>query len=461
MPPHFKYAQVWQREGFNMIEINLLPWREIQRRKARHKILMLAVLAFLLLLVAVNAPHSSPAPARSVVISKPVVSRPPQINYIGSTKNLVLDLENVNVADALRLLGKFLHLNLVMSANITGTVTLHLQNATPADAFDLLLRSQNLAKSRSGDVWFIAPRTELLGRSQEEARVQAAYNEIAALNMRTWQIHYAKAEDIAHMLQSSTASLLSARGRLRVDTRTNMICVQDTAERLAQLDLLIKKLDVAVRQIRIKARLASVDSDFERELGVNFSARSQNTWPVTTPHRFSLAVASLADGSYLDIALTAMENSGHGELISSPSLFTANQQTAMIESGEEIPYQEVSLSGGTAVTFKKAVLSLKVTPQIMPGDRVMLQLQVNQDRPSNRLVQGVPTITTRQVTTSILIKNGQTLVLGGIYELNKENGEERVPFLGDIPVIGLLFKQTNTKINKRELLIFVTPEIIA
>jgi type IV pilus assembly protein PilQ len=375
--------------------------------------------------------------------------------------NLILDLQNVSVPDAVRIIGKFLRLNLVMSPAITGNITLHLQNATPAAAFDLLLRSQGLAKSQLGNVLFIAPRAELLSRSEDEAKMQAAYNEVAALTMHAWQIHYARAEDIARMLQDNNASLLSPRGHVRVDARTNMLFVQDTTVRVAQLSSLIKKLDVAVRQIRINARLASVDSDFERELGVSFSMHSQNAIAPPAPHRFSLAVANLADGSRLDVALAAMENSGHGELISSPSLFTANQQTAMIESGEEIPYQEVSLSGGTAVTFKKAVLSLKVTPQIMPGNQVLLQLQVNQDRPSNRIVQGVPTISTRQVATSILVKNGQTLVLGGIYELNNENVEERLPFLGTIPVIGLLFKQHNTKISKRELLIFVTPEIIA
>jgi type IV pilus assembly protein PilQ len=156
-----------------------------------------------------------------------------------------------------------------------------------------------------------------------------------------------------------------------------------------------------------------------------------------------------------------MENAGRGQLISDPSLYTANQQTASIESGEEIPYQEVSVSGGTATAFKKAVLSLKVTPQIMPGGKVLLQLQINQDRPSSLIVQGVPAITTRQLATNILVNNGQTLVLGGIYEQNNEHTVERVPFLSKIPLLGLLFQQQDVKINKRELLIFVTPKIIS
>jgi type IV pilus assembly protein PilQ len=160
------------------------------------------------------------------------------------------------------------------------------------------------------------------------------------------------------------------------------------------------------------------------------------------------------------VQLSALENEGHGELISSPSLFTANQQTASIESGEEIPYQEVSKSGATSVAFKKAVLSLKVTPQVMPDHQVMLELQVNQDKPSNRMVLGVPAISTRQMSTHILIKNGQTIVLGGIYESDKEAGQRRIPFLGKIPLVGLLFRHQNSVLRKRELLIFVTPKII-
>ncbi|MES2218164.1 MAG: secretin N-terminal domain-containing protein [Pseudomonadota bacterium] len=376
-------------------------------------------------------------------------------------KNIAVDLQNVSLADAVRIMAKFLGLNLVLSPAVSGTISLHLHNAAPRDAFALLLNSQGLAKTQLGDVMFIAPRAELLNRRQDDAKMQAAFIESAPLNLHIWQINYAKAEDIAHLLQDSNTSMLSARGHVRIDARTNVLFVQDTAAKLTQVQALIKKLDVPVRQIRIKARLASVDSDFERELGISFTARDARNLASTLPHHFSLAIASLADGSFLDIALAAMEKAGHGELISSPSLFTANQQTATIESGEEIPYQEVSLSGGTAVTFKKAVLSLKVTPQIMPGDKVLLQLQVNEDRPGNLIVQGVPTIRTRLIVTNVLMKSGQTMVLGGIYELNKENDEERVPILGKIPVVGLLFKQHTTKFSKRELLVFVTPEIIA
>lgn len=317
-----------------------------------------------------------------------------------------------------------------------------------------------------GNTWLILPHAELLRRQQDELKLQMSYEEMAILSTRIWQIHYAKADDIARLIQDSTTSLLSKRGHVRVDARTNSVCVQDTAEHLQEIAALIKRLDIPVQQVLIETKLASVDYDTERELGLNFSVQypSDPVSPVQqltrAPKRYSLAVAKLADGSILDAQLSALENEGRGELISSPSLFTANQQTAQIESGEEIPYQEVSESGGTAVAFKKAVLRLKVTPQIMPGNRVLLQLQINQDKPSNRIVMGVPAINTRQIMTNVLVGNAETIVLGGIYESNHEQAEQRIPFLGKIPLVGWLFKQQNVTHSKRELLIFVTPKII-
>jgi type IV pilus assembly protein PilQ len=391
------------------------------------------------------------------------------LSYGGNA--LTLDLENANLAEALRIIAKFMHLSIVLSPGIMGNISLHLHDATAQQAFNLLLASQGLEKLQVGTVLFVAPRTELANQKQAQFKLQETLNEVRPLVTKIWQIQYAKATDIGHFLQDNTASLLSKRGHVRIDARTNKLCVQDLAENIVAIYQVVKKLDVPVQQVLIDARLVSVDSDFERQLGISFTARqpgkeSENAARTVTDTgllnaHFSVAVATLADGAVLDIALAAMENAGKGELISSPSLFTANQQSASIESGEEIPYQEVSLSGGTGIAFKKAVLSLKVLPQIMPGNKVLLQLQVNQDRPSSRIVLGVPAISTRQVTTNILVNNGQTLVLGGIYELNQEHAIQRVPFLGKIPVVGILFQQQNTKENKRELLIFVTPRIIS
>jgi type IV pilus assembly protein PilQ len=379
-----------------------------------------------------------------------------------------LEMQQVNLPDAVRILSKFMHLNVIVSPSVVGTVSLQLHDAEPADVFNLILTSQGLATKRIGHVVYVAPQTEVVARQLEDTKLQESLDDTANLVTQVWQMHYAKADDIGHLLQDSSASLLSKRGHVRVDTRTNKVCVQDLAKNFSAIAGLIRKLDIPVQQVLIEARLASVDNDFERELGVSFTtkvpgviAQAAGGNMLQQGARISLAVAKLADGSLLDVALSAMESEGRGELISSPSLFTANQQPASIESGEEIPYQEISLSGGTGVAFKKAVLSLKVTPQVMPGNKVLLQLQVNQDRPSNRIVLGVPAISTRQITTSVLIKNGQTLVLGGIYELNKEQGNQRIPFLGKIPLVGLLFQHQNAKENKRELLIFVTPKIIS
>lgn len=382
-------------------------------------------------------------------------------------KNISLDLQSANLSDAVRLIAKFLNMNVIISPTIKGVATLHLREAVAAQAFDMLLTSHGLAKWQSGNIWFIAPREELIKRKQEEQKWQEVSDETSPLSTQLWQINYAKAEDIAHLLKDGHGSILSKRGRVRADARTNMICIQDIKDRMEPAHRLVKHLDVPVQQIVIEARLASVDHDFERELGINFAVISQHDdvddkQPVRHAiGRYSLAVAKLADGSLLDVKLSALETAGHAELISSPSLFTANQQPASIEAGEEVPYQEVSESGGTAVVFKKAVLGLKVTPQVLPGNKVLLELKINQDRPSNKMVQGVPTISTRQITTNVLVRNGQTIVLGGIYETNRENGQQRLPFISQVPLIGLLFRQQTTRANKRELLIFVTPKIIA
>jgi type IV pilus assembly protein PilQ len=377
------------------------------------------------------------------------------MGYAGDER-LTVDLQNANLPDAIRLMAKFLQMNVIISPTVHGAVTLHLHDAHPLDSLNMLLTSQGLAKWSVGNVWFIAPRDELIKRKQDETKWQEIAQDSAPLVTKVWHIRYGKAEEVAKLFQDEHVALLSKRGRVRVDVRTNIICMQDLPQQIGIAQRLIAEIDVPVKQILIEARLVSVDSDFERELGINFSVKIG----VQDIGRYSLAVAKLADGSLLDVKLAALENAGHARLISSPSLFTANQQSASIEAGEEIPYQEVSESGGTAVVFKKAVLGLKVTPQVLPGNNVLLRMQINQDRPSNKMVQGVPTISTRQIMTNALIKNRQTIVLGGIYERDQEHGEQRLPFVSQIPVIGALFKEAHMRENKRELLIFVTPKVI-
>ncbi len=385
------------------------------------------------------------------------------------SKKISLDLQNVSLQDALRTIAKSLGSNIVISSDIHGMTSLHLKQVSPLEALDLLLASNELSKWRIGHIWYIVPRAQLIQRKQEELKLHAIVEEAAPLETRVWQLHYSKAEDIAHLLQDNNHSLLSKYGHVHVDARTNIICMQDTEDHLHEMDALIRRLDIPVQQVLIEVHLANVDNDFERELGIHLEPHTTSSDATGHPSeenaspfniRYGLAILKLTDGSLLHMQLSALENEGHGELISNPSLFTANQQTAFIESGEEIPYQEVSRSGATGVAFKKAVLSLRVTPQVMPGNQVLLQLQINQDKPSNRIVLGVPAITTRQISTHILIKSGQTVVLGGIYEENKDNQQQGIPFLCKIPLVGWLFKQQNVTHNKRELLIFVTPRVI-
>lgn len=377
---------------------------------------------------------------------------------------ITLTYQQLYLPEAIRLLAKFLHQNVVISPTVTGMATLQLKNADPKQAFDALLLTHGLAKWNIGDVWFVASQADLIKRKQEESKWRKMYDESAELITVVSQIRYAKAADIAELLQKDQTGLLSKRAQVRVDLRTNTLFVQDIAEHLSLVRALIHKVDVPVQQIMIEAKLVSMDHDFEQELGVQFGVKEPSNGRskklALVAGKYSVAVATLADGSLLDVKLAALESAGRAELISSPRLYTANQQPAYIESGEEVPYQEVSESGGTAVVFKKAVLGLRVTPQVLPGGKVLLQLQINQDRPSNKMVQGVPTINTRQMMVNILGKSGETIVLGGIYENNYEEGQQRIPFLNRLPLLGWLFTQQTTRETKRELLIFVTPTIM-
>lgn len=373
----------------------------------------------------------------------------PNISYAQTQKTVSLELQNTSLSDAVRLVAKFLHLNVIISPAVNGMAALSFSHAMPMQAFELLLSTHGLAAWKTGNVWLIAPQNDLIKLKQTEAKWKEVSEESLPLSMRVWQIKYAKAEEVARILQDEHTSLLSKRGRIRIDARTNKICIQDSSKHLAQAREIINSVDIPIQQILIEARLVSMDSDFERELGIQFAVNEKN-----------LAIAKLADRSLLDLKLSALENSGHAELISSPSLFTANQQSASIEAGEEVPYQEVSESGGTAVVFKKAVLGLKVTPQILPKNRVLLQLQINQDRPNSKMIQGMPTISTRQMTANVLAKSDQTIVLGGIYETNKENAQSGFPFINQVPILRLFLQQKNFRKNKRELLIFVTPRIV-
>lgn len=381
---------------------------------------------------------------------------------------LSLNIPELPLPEAIRLVAAEANISVVVSPEVKGVVPLQLKNVNPRELLQAMLVTNDLVKTVNGRVWYVAPRQVMARQLQETIDLESLQENASSLANRVWRLHYARANDVAAMIKDNEG-LSSERGQIWSDARTNLITARDTRARLQLLSEFIQGVDVPVQQVMIEARLVSIDQDAERQLGIDYavqeSGRGKQQYPsssfrFTQQGRYSFAVAHLPDGSLLDIKLNALEHAGRARLISSPSLFTANNQEAAIEAGEEVPYQEVSESGGTAVAFKKAVLGLKVIPQVLPHQQILLTLKINQDRPSVRQVQGVPSINTRQITTNVQVRSGNTIVLGGIYEQDAEEGVEMLPILGNIPIIGLLFRTEGKREHKRELLIFVTPKIM-
>jgi type IV pilus assembly protein PilQ len=446
---------------------------------------------------------------------KPVVKLPPELQdqkeYTG--ERLTLNFQDIETRAVLQLLADTSGQNMVISDTVGGNVTLRLQNVPWDQALDIVMRTKGLDMRREGNVMFVAPAQEIAAREKELLTARQQVQQLAPLRTEYLQINYAKAGDLATLIKSGqNSSLLSARGSVAIDERTNTLLLQDTSERLADIRRLVSTLDIPVRQVLIEARIVIVNDDYSRELGVRFGATaafdhggsdgggivgsrnfvtadddlalSRTPDGLNTPPAFlqgdpidrymvNLPVANpagrlaltLLDSDYLvDLELSAAQAEGRGEIISSPRLITANQREATIEQGVEIPYQESSSSGATTTQFKKAVLSLKVTPQITPDNRVILDLTVSKDSVGQLVASAtggfVPSIDTREIVTQVLVNDGQTVVLGGILETERRDAETKVPWLGDVPVLGRLFKTTNKTDNKDELLIFVTPRIL-
>lgn len=413
---------------------------------------------------------------------------------IDSKQRISLDFQDVKVRTVLQLLAQFKGLNIIVSDAVQGSMTLHLANVPWAQALNVILQSQGLGQQEMGNVLLIAPAPVLAAHEKQQLQAQQQLEELAPLQAELIPMNYAKAADIVTLLQQNKAgqSLLSSRGSVNADTRTNTVWVQDTPDKVVAIQQLLKQLDVPVKQVLIAARIVNIDSNFEQELGVRFglttiphlsgtleganaTANGANSGDIPLAQRLNvdlpavsagagtigLALAKLGHGILLDLELSALESEGGGQVISSPRLITADQQAALIESGEEIPFQQQASSGATNVAFKKAVLSLSVTPQITPNNKIVLTLKVNQDRANfNRLVLGVPPIDTRQIETQVLVDNDQTVVLGGIYETENSKKVDRIPLLGSLPVVGALFRHTSQSNKKSELLIFITPHII-
>ncbi|MEQ1579090.1 MAG: type IV pilus secretin PilQ [Steroidobacteraceae bacterium] len=446
---------------------------------------------------------------------KPVVKLPAGLELTKEYKGerLTLNFQDIETRAVLQLLADTSGQNMVISDTVRGNVTLRLQNVPWDQALDIVMRTKGLDMRQEGNVILVAPAAEISAREKELLAARKEVQELSPLRTEYLQVNYAKATDLAALIKKGAEnSLLSERGSVAIDDRTNTLLLQDTAERLADIRRLVSTLDIPVRQVLIEARIVIVSDDFSRQLGVRFGStvafdhggsdgggivggnnfvkesddfilsratpdnrgtpgfvqgdptdRYMVNLPVANPAG-RLALTLLDSDYLLDLELSAAQAEGRGEIISSPRVITANQKEASIEQGTEIPYQQSSSSGATTTQFKKAVLSLKVTPLITPDNRVILDLIVSKDSVGQLVSSAtggfVPSIDKREITTRVMVNDGQTVVLGGILETERRDADRKIPLLGDVPVLGRLFKTTTTTNNKDELLIFVTPKIL-
>jgi type IV pilus assembly protein PilQ len=443
-------------------------------------------------------------------------------------ERLTLNFQDIETRAVLQLLADASGQNIVVSDTVSGNVTLRLQNVPWDQALDIVLRTKGLDKRQEGNVIIVAPSAELAAREKADLAARKDIQELEPLHAEYLQVNYAKALDIANLLRGgasggsggsgggggANSAVLSPRGHVSVDDRTNTLLLQDTAERIADVRRLVTTLDIPVRQVLIEARIVVVTNDFERDLGALFgvtATRHNGTnglfettgtaagvdqgvssaltnlpangtvYPVSLPtgtnaaNRYnvnlpvatpagSIALGILGSDFLVDLELDAAQKENRGTVISSPKVITANQREATIRQGVEIPYQQSASSGATTIAFKDAVLELKVKPLITPDGRVILDLTVSDDTVGSVVVASggvnVPSINTRAIETQVVLTDGQTVVLGGILETNHTDAETKVPWLGDVPILGNLFKNTTKTDDKDELLVFVTPKII-
>lgn len=448
------------------------------------------------------------------VVQKAVGSKPTLFSkdrdYTG--ERLTLSFQDIETRAVLQLLADVSGRNIVVSDTVQGNVTLRLQNVPWDQALDIVLATKGLDMRENGGVIIVAPAEEIVAREKADLESRQQILALEPLVSEYIQVNYAKASDLAELLTGANTenSLLSERGSVGIDDRTNTLLVQDVASGIAEIRRLVSTLDIPIRQVLIEARIVIVRDDFSRDLGIRWGVtqvsepgdallavtgsgagasgmidsaidninttgqpfpielpplaeRYMVNLPVANPAG-KLALALLNDDFLVDLELSALQAEGRGEVVSSPRVITANQKEASIRQGVEIPYQEAASSGATTTSFKEAVLSLTVTPQITPDDRIILDLVVTKDsvgaQVSNDRGGSIPSIDTRAIQTQVLVDNGQTVVLGGIYETEESEDVSKVPFLGDIPGLGALFRSTRKVSNKSELLIFVTPKIL-
>ena len=432
-------------------------------------------------------------------------------NFTGD--KLSLNFQDIEVRAVLQLLADFTNKNIVVSDSVQGNITVRLKDVPWDQALDIVLESKNLAMRENGNVIWVAPSAELEAKDKQTLEALKAKQELEPLVTEYVAINFAKAADIAALIEKSKdsdkdskRSLLSARGKVSVDERTNTLLIQETASQVKEIRDLIKALDIPIQQVLIESRIVTATDTFGKELGAKFGVTPMwanngstgiatgNLGTTTDDYFTSIATAAndstgktlikipgLSDrlsvnlpvtgaaGSFgfsvltkdflVDLELSALQAESRGEIISTPKVITSNQTKALIEQGVEIPYQQASSSGATNVAFKKAVLSMEVTPQITPDEHILMDLKVNQDTVGT-VYSGIPSINTREIQTKVMVDNGQTIVLGGVHEEENLNGTTKVPVLGDVPVLGQLFRTDKKSNDKRELMIFVTPKIV-
>ncbi|QJQ95076.1 MULTISPECIES: type IV pilus secretin PilQ [Halomonadaceae] len=405
-------------------------------------------------------------------------------------ERITLNFQDIEVRSVLSIIGEFTGLNLVASDSVSGSVTLNLQEVPWDQALDLVLKSQGLASRQEGNVIVVAPASELANLERQEIEARSQMETLAPLITEFLQVRYARAADLAALLRGDGGfGLLTERGRVSVDVRTNTLLIQDTADQLQQILRSLEQLDVAVRQVQIEARIVIARDSATRELGVSWGAQSTRGFQLAedgtyvgrniNPGSLNRAMGGLAvdmgnatnplstfsfgylsGDVLLDLELRALESEGKSQTISQPRVITANQRTAIIKQGTEIPYQEATSSGATSTEFKEAVLSLEVTPQITPDNRIIMDLVINNDTVANQTYDGAPAIDTNQIETQVLVNNGETVVLGGILTTEQIRSLFKTPFFGDLPLIGNLFRYTQDSSEKVELLVFITPRIL-
>ena len=408
-------------------------------------------------------------------------------------EKLSLNFQNIEVRSVLQVIADFTGLNIITSDTVTGNLTLRLKDVPWDQALDIITQSKGLAMRKTGNVILVAPADELAAKEKQKLEVSQQIDDLEVLRTEVFTLKYMKADALRTLLSDSKQKILSKRGSVAIDVRTNTAFVQDTAKYLEQVQNIINQTDVAVKQVMIESRLVLADDKFGKSLGARFGVQKQHsgnntyaiggqlsdtlaTSPTTSVSASANALNSnlpvsnafgsvafslfrLPAGLLLNLELSALETDKRGKVVSSPRVTTANQHKAIIKQGTQIPYQEASSSGATSVSFKDAVLSLEVTPQITPDDKIIMDLEVKKDS-VGAVVNNVPSIDTQSIATQVLVSNGETAVLGGIFQQTERNDVDKVPFFGDLPVLGNIFKRRTTQADKTELLIFITPKIM-